>query len=142
MVELPHTMKQVHPVFHVSMLKPYEPDPIPDRNPDPPLPVEMEDDLEYEVARVVDSKLDLRLKNPLMYMIEWKGYEDSPDDDRYQWTQADQLEGSADVIADFHEEHPNKPGPKQAAEAIARKEAAKLNRKPVKGEGKASRAQP
>jgi hypothetical protein len=77
-----------------------------------------------------------------MYMIEWKGYEDSPDNNCYQWTQANQLEGSADVITDFHEGHPNKPGPKQVAEAIARKEAAKLNCKPIKGEGKASRAQP
>jgi hypothetical protein len=142
MVELPHTMKQVHLVFHVSMLKPYKPDPIPDQNPDPPLPVEMEDNVEYKVAHVVDSKLDLWLKNPLMHLIEWKGYKDLPDNDRYQWMQANQLEGSVDVIADFHKEHPNKPGPKQVAEAIARKEAAKINCKPVKGEGKASRAQP
>jgi hypothetical protein len=50
MVELPHTMKQVHLVFHVSMLKPYKPDPILDWNPDPPPPVEMEDNLEYKVT--------------------------------------------------------------------------------------------
>ena len=57
-LRLPDSMRAVHPVFHVSMLEPSIPNTIPDRSDPPPAPVTIDGKPEYEIARVVDSKLD------------------------------------------------------------------------------------
>lgn len=51
-------MQAVHPVYHVPMLKPYTPSEIPNRIPSPPPPIEIDSQIEYKVAEVLDSKLD------------------------------------------------------------------------------------
>ena len=53
-------MRAIHPVFHVSMLEPSTPNRIPSRVVSPPLPVEIDGSLEYEVEEILDSKLDRR----------------------------------------------------------------------------------
>jgi hypothetical protein len=47
-LELLPTM-HIHPVFHVSLLEPYKKSQIPNQIPPPPLPVEIDHDVEYEV---------------------------------------------------------------------------------------------
>jgi hypothetical protein len=59
-LKLPDHMRAVHPVFHVSMLEPAHPDNIPERNQPPPPSVDVDGDIEYEIAEIVDSKLDRR----------------------------------------------------------------------------------
>ncbi|CAD6962302.1 unnamed protein product, partial [Tilletia controversa] len=105
-LQLPASMK-IHNVFHVSLLEPHKPNIIVGRTQPPPLPVEVDGQAEYEVERVVDSKIDRRYTNPLRYLVEWSGYTGP---DRFTWEPVDQL-SCPDHIADFHLRYPDKPGP-------------------------------
>jgi hypothetical protein len=53
-LDLP-TQMRVHTVFHVSLLEPYIESGIRGRKQEPPPPVEVEGELEYEVNRILDS---------------------------------------------------------------------------------------
>ena len=57
-LRLPQSMHAVHPVYHVSMLNTAPSSNIPNRTEDPPLPVEIEGEVEYEIAEILDTKLD------------------------------------------------------------------------------------
>ena len=57
-LRLPDTIQGVHPIFHVSMLEPATPNNIPNRTVSPPPPIQVQGELEYEIAEVLDSKLD------------------------------------------------------------------------------------
>src|SRR4029077_13893610 len=59
-LRLPETMKAVHPVFHVSQLEPSLPNTIPNRVQPPPPPIEIDGEPEYEIAEILDSKIDRR----------------------------------------------------------------------------------
>ncbi|CAA7270378.1 unnamed protein product [Cyclocybe aegerita] len=68
-LRLPQSMRLVHPVFHVSMLEPFKPSTILNHAVEPPAPVEIEGELEYKVAKIVDSKIDRRRKCKLLYYV-------------------------------------------------------------------------
>src|SRR5439155_9583246 len=53
---LPSSMK-IHTVLHVSLLEPYKPSTIPGRTRDPPPPIVINDENEWEVEEILDSKL-------------------------------------------------------------------------------------
>jgi len=57
-LRLPETMKAVHPVFHVSQLEPSIPNTIPNRMQSPPPPIEIDGEPEFEIAEILDAKLD------------------------------------------------------------------------------------
>jgi hypothetical protein len=107
-LRLPHAMRAVHPVYHVSML---EPAPIPNRIEDPPPPVEIEGEVEYEIAEILDTKLDRRRRCKLLYLVHWTGYRDT--DEETSWITADELEHARELVHDFHQAYPDKPGPQQ-----------------------------
>lgn len=70
-LNLPVNMK-VHPVFHVSLLKPYRSD---GRVQPPPPPIDTEDGLYYEVEKVLehrDRKYGRTTRRE--YLIKWEGY--------------------------------------------------------------------
>ncbi|MBW0532034.1 hypothetical protein O181_071749 [Austropuccinia psidii MF-1] len=56
-LKLPQKWKQVHPVFHVFLLKPVKQSTIPNQYQLPPPPVLVEEKEEWEVTQVLDSKL-------------------------------------------------------------------------------------
>jgi len=58
MLRLPESMHAVHPIFHVSQLEPAIPNTIPDRIQPPPPLVEVDGELEFEIAEILDSKVD------------------------------------------------------------------------------------
>ena len=91
------------------MLEPAITNEIPNRIQSPPPPVEVEGKLEYEIAEVVDSKLDKRRFCKLLYLVRWLGYENT--DDEFSWLPATELEHAKELISDFHSAFPNKPGP-------------------------------
>src|SRR3954451_16286474 len=65
-LELP-TSLSIHPVFHVSLLRPYTaPSTVPDRVPSGPLPPP-DDHEEYEVERILDSR---HRRNTLQYLVK------------------------------------------------------------------------
>ena len=106
-------MKAVHPVFHVSQLEPAIPNTIPNRVQPLPLPVEIEGEPEYEIAKILDSKIDRRHRNcKLLYLVRWLGYEGT--DEETSWLLAMELGHASNLISDFHSCYPTKPGPHSA----------------------------
>uniref|UniRef100_A0A8C5P6E7 Uncharacterized protein n=1 Tax=Leptobrachium leishanense TaxID=445787 RepID=A0A8C5P6E7_9ANUR len=69
-LELPPSMK-VHPVFHVSLIKPHVSDTLFRRPLAPPGPLLVDGEEEFEVEDVLDSRYHRRR---LEYLIQWKGY--------------------------------------------------------------------
>ncbi|MBW0565357.1 hypothetical protein O181_105072 [Austropuccinia psidii MF-1] len=105
-LKLPQQWKSVHPVFHVSLLEPVKYSTIPNRHQLPPPPVLVEEQEEWEVAQVLDSKLK---RGNLWYLVEWKGFSEDPE--RTTWEPASNLTNSPDLVKDFHSFYPDKPGP-------------------------------
>ncbi|HEV7738366.1 MAG TPA: hypothetical protein VGO47_13460, partial [Chlamydiales bacterium] len=90
MIKLPTHMRAIHPVFHISMLEPFVPNVIPNRTSSPPPPVEIEGELEYEVAQILDTKIDRRKRIQLQYYVQWSGYQGT--NDEFSWLDASDLE--------------------------------------------------
>ena len=71
-LELPHSLRLIHPVFHVSLLERFTPNTIPHRTSPPPPPVYTEggSEPEFEVSRILDSKVKGR-RRKLYYLVQW-----------------------------------------------------------------------
>ena len=108
-LRLPRDLRHIHPVFHVSHLEPAVPNTIPNRTQPLPPPVEVDGFLEWEVEEILDSKIDRRRRYPLRYKVKWFGYDET--DDRDNWVGSDELPHAQELVADYHERYPNKPGP-------------------------------
>lgn len=103
---LPHGMRLLHPVFHVSLLDPYHENAIPRRTQPPPLPVEVDGETQYEVAGILDSR---RHRRQLQYLVRWAGYEGTAE--ATSWEAAANVENSPVLLTQFHARYPQKPGP-------------------------------
>ena len=57
-LRLPEGMRAIHPVFHVSMLEPSILNYIANCIQPPPPPITINDELEYEISEILDSKMD------------------------------------------------------------------------------------
>jgi hypothetical protein len=107
-LELPTSMK-VHPTFHISKLTPKTVKGLTDienRIVEPPPPVIVDSNEEYEVDKVLDSRIH---RNKLQYKVKWKGYEDPSED---TWEPEQNLENATLAIQQFHDNFPNKPSPR------------------------------
>jgi len=58
LIKLPNHLRAIHPVFCVSQIKPVPLSNISNRVNPPPPPIEIDGNLEFEVAEILDSKLD------------------------------------------------------------------------------------
>ena len=101
---LPESMSKLHNVFHVSLLDPATDNPFPDRIEPPPPPVTIDDNEEWEVAEILDSRV--RHKK-LQYLVAWKNF--GPESNT--WEPAENLMNAPEVSAAFHARFPDKPGP-------------------------------
>ena len=108
-LQLPPDMCSVHPVFHISQLEPHTPSTIPNCEIPPPPLVKINNNEEYEVSEILDSKIDNCLKCKLHYWVAWKGYENT--NDSATWIAANLLPHAQEAIADFHRAYLNHPGP-------------------------------
>jgi hypothetical protein len=54
-LQLPPAMKGIHNVFHVALLEKVQPEYYPQRHQPPPPAVEVDGELHYEVAKILDS---------------------------------------------------------------------------------------
>ena len=86
-------------MFNVSLIRPYQDastlrPPIPE----PPPPEILDDELEYEVEKILDSRISRR---KLQYLVKWKGYNDSHN----QWIPWYNLQAD-DLIDEYHRTHP------------------------------------
>ena len=92
------------------MLEPATLNAIPDRVQPPPPPVFVDGEPEFEITEVLDSKMDhRRSKCKLLYLVRWTGYAGT--DEETSWILASELENAPDLVSDFHQVYPAKPGP-------------------------------
>ena len=94
-LKLPHNLK-IHPVFHVSMLKPYKEN-LTDFNRDIPPPPEVipeTNEEEYEVETILDKKL---MRRKPFYLVKWKGYPLH----NATWEPKENLTNAADIVTVF-----------------------------------------
>ena len=92
---------KVHPIRHISELKPAADDPYPGQVIERPPPVEIDGEEEWEVEEVLDSKIRYR---KLQYLLKWIRY-DIP-----EWRDATEINQLQAVDA-CHRRYPPKPGP-------------------------------
>jgi len=108
-LRLPDHLRAVHPVFHVSQLETETPNTIPNRIQPPPPPVTIDDELEYEISEILDTKIDNRRRCKLLYYVRWEGYQGT--DEETSWLPATELEHAQELVLGFHKRYPNRPGP-------------------------------
>jgi hypothetical protein len=94
-LKLPSTLK-IHPVIHISFLKRYHESTSDFTRPIPPPPVIINEEPEYEVERILDTKL---LRRKRYYLIKWKGY---PLYDA-TWEPAKNLVNASELIKEFNQ---------------------------------------
>ena len=94
-LELPLTMRAIHPVFHVSLLRPYRHD----GNVQPPPPaIEVEDELEYEVEAVLDKRFRrYRSRRVAEFLIKWWGY----GHEHNSWEPLANLDNCVELLQEF-----------------------------------------
>ena len=102
-------MCSIHPVFYVSMLEPATSNTFSKRIQPASAPVIIDREPEYEISRIVDSKIDCQWACKLLYKMIWLGYEDTGDES--EWIPTSELTHAADLVSDFHIAYPTKPGP-------------------------------
>ncbi|KAJ9505186.1 hypothetical protein QJQ45_006782, partial [Haematococcus lacustris] len=94
---LPPAMSSIHPVFHVSLLRPYE------GNFGRLPPTELgwlDDSPQYEVERIVNHR-HVRGGKAKEYLVKWKGYEDSDN----TWEPASNLANAPDCVNLYKAQH-------------------------------------
>jgi len=103
-LELPPTMRNLHNVFHVSLLDPVKSTPLAPHGLPPPQPaLYIKDSEEYfEVEDILASK---RINNQLHYLIKWKGYPSSDN----SWEPVANIPAKG-LIKEFHRRNPGWPG--------------------------------
>ena len=102
-LDLPGTVR-VHPVFHPSKLrKAATSKPLRGQHVDPPPPVKISEEDEWEVEKILDSRTHYR---KLQYRVQWLGH-----DLDLQWYPAGNFKHAPQKIQDFHSQYPAKPGP-------------------------------
>ncbi|KAJ9523672.1 hypothetical protein QJQ45_020105 [Haematococcus lacustris] len=94
---LPSAMSRIHPVFHVSLLRPYE------GNFGRLPPTELgwlDDSPQYEVERIVSHR-HVRAGKAKEFLVKWKGYEDSDN----TWEPASNLANAPDCVNLYKAQH-------------------------------------
>ena len=109
-LRLPDSLCTVHPMFHVWMLEPTTLNVIPNCVQPPLPPISVDGEPEYKIAEVLDSKMDNWCsKCKLLYLVHWTGYAGT--NEETSWILALELENVPELISDFHQSYPAKPGP-------------------------------
>ena len=99
---------RIHPVFHVSLLEPYN-----DRDSEQLTqvqlqPIEVDGEDEWEVEEILDSRLRTMgrcKRETLQYLIKWVGFLRI----EATWQSADNIANATEAVGDFHTQYSHKP---------------------------------
>ena len=109
-LDLPAHMA-IHSTFHASLLRKDPGDPLPGQHQEPPPPIKIDDQDEYEVDDILAARLFGRGKW-LQFKVKWKGY---PPDDAWYYVDGGEFDQSQEVVDDFYKRFPNAPRPRGRA---------------------------
>ena len=101
-LDLPDHVK-VHDVLHADRLRKAPMDPLPGQEEEPEPPVEVEGEQEWEVVRLLASRI---YRRKLQYRAQWKGYDEDP-----VFYDAESFKNCPHKLRQFHEDEPAAPGP-------------------------------
>jgi hypothetical protein len=94
---------QVHDVFAPDLLRKDPGNPLPGQHPEPPLPVQYNQQPEWEVEQVLHSRRHAR---KLQYRAKWVGVDHDP-----VFYDAECFKGAPHQLRAFHEKYPKATGP-------------------------------
>ena len=100
-LKLPPSM-QIHPVFHVSLLEPHVENTFPGRDVPPPPPELVDSFEEFEVEKILDSRIH---RGGVQYLVAWVGYDASEN----TWEPFCNLTNATSLLEDFHLNFPSRP---------------------------------
>lgn len=95
---------RIHPVFHVSLISKYHANTIAGREFEEPPPEVIDDEEEWEVELIKDSRYKRR---KLQYLVHWTGYSDDHD----SWVDSGEMEHAEELVRDFHNRYPEAASP-------------------------------
>ena len=100
-LKLPPSM-QIHPVFHVSLLEPHVENTFPGRDVPPPPPELVDSYEEFEVEKILDSRIR---RGEVQYLVAWVGYDASEN----TWEPICNLKNATSALEIFHLNFPFRP---------------------------------
>jgi hypothetical protein len=103
-LQLPDGLQRLHDVYHTSLLRLDTNDPLPGQIQEPPPPIEVNGEQEWEVQEILDSRYYYAR---CQYRVKWKGHE--PD---LKWYNSDGFENASEITKKYHNQYPNKPAPR------------------------------
>ena len=76
-----------------------------------PLPlVKIDGELEYEISKILDSKINKHQKHcNIVYLVWWMGYKGT--DKETSWILTNEPGHTSEIITDFHKAYSDKPRP-------------------------------
>ena len=97
-LKLPHAWSELHPRFHVELLRPYHG--APGRYDEPPPELDTEGAETYEVEKILNHRWHGRKKR-FEWGIKWTGYSDSEN----TWEPLENLVGASDLLKEYRRTH-------------------------------------